>query len=123
MALKWLVHNYGEQGSGWEIEVEAETPEEAIQKAPYDWQDPNRTYYGVRLKPGEFKGKKPDYFNFTGKQGKQCVFCHRKGRHKLGCRNSWNSRSKDRLRKCAALAMSISWRNAVWIIARDAGNF
>ena len=31
--------------SGWE--VEAETREEAIQKAPYDWQDPNRTYYGA----------------------------------------------------------------------------
>ena len=51
--MKWLVHNYGElaNNSGWLVEVEAESREEAIQNAPYDWKDPERRYYGATLKP------------------------------------------------------------------------
>lgn len=47
----WLVHNYGEPGAeGWQVEVEAETRDEAIKKAPHDWKDPDKRYFGAVLK-------------------------------------------------------------------------
>lgn len=50
--MKWQVHNYGESGDeGWSVEVEADTKEEAIQKAPYDWRDPTRWGYGATPLP------------------------------------------------------------------------
>jgi hypothetical protein len=50
---KWMIHNYGEKGAeGFEVEVEAQTLQEAIEKAPSDWQDPEKRYYGGYEKKG-----------------------------------------------------------------------
>jgi len=48
--MKWKVYNYHEAAEGGDPQgfiVEAETREEAIQKAPHDWKDPNRNYFSA----------------------------------------------------------------------------